>query len=97
MRPHRPVIPPAVAERIRNLPPGVKRSVREAIRAIALDPACGEPLRRELSAYRKFRVRRYSVVYGVDRNAGTITVVAVGHRRTIYEDAAATARPRARR
>ena len=94
---YRPVIPPAVAARIRNLPPDLKRGVREAIRAIGLGPGCGEPLERELQDYLKFRVRRFRIVYRVERAATRVVIVAVGHRRTIYEEVAATIRPRSGR
>lgn len=44
----RPDIPPHIAEVIRHLPPDVKRSVKQALRALRLDPFSGEPLLREL-------------------------------------------------
>jgi prevent-host-death family protein len=67
VRPWRVEIPPHVAEVIRHLPPELKREVRAALRAIATDPATGEPLRKELDGLWKFRVRRYRLVYAVDR------------------------------
>jgi len=85
---YRPVIAPAVAERIRRLPPELKRAVREAIRAVGTDPRRGEPLRRELEGYLKFKVRRYRIVYRVDRESRTVSIVALGHRRTVYEETA---------
>ena len=36
--------------------------------------------------------RRYGIVYRVDRTTRTVAVVAIGHRRTIYEEALAQAR-----
>jgi len=84
----RPAIPPAVAERIRHLHPDLKRSVKQAIRALSADPNCGEPLQRELAGYWKFKVRRFRIVYRIDRAGRIVKVVAVGHRRTIYEEAA---------
>ena len=83
-------IPPHVAERIRSLPPEVKQGVKEALRHLARDPAAGQPLRRELEGYWKYRVRRYRVVYQVKRRV--VRVIAVGHRRTIYEEVAARVR-----
>jgi mRNA interferase RelE/StbE len=83
---YRPVIPPSVADRIRHLPPDVKRGIKEAIRAIAIDPGRGEPLERELARYRKYKVRRFRIIYQVDRGSGTVGILAVGHRRTIYEE-----------
>ena len=85
---YRPAIPPRVAERIRQLPPDLKRGVREAIRAICLEPGCGEPLKRDLQGYLKYRVRRFRIVYRVDRAARKISVAAVAHRRVIYEEVA---------
>ena len=77
-------IPPHVAERIRSLPPEVKQGVKEALRLLSRDPGAGEPLRLELEGYWKYRVRRYRVVYQPVRRV--VRVVAVGHRRTIYEE-----------
>ena len=91
------VLLPLAAERIRHLAPDLKRSVREAMRAIVQDPAKGEPLKRELQDYQKFRVRRFRIIYRVDRDVRMVTIMAVGHRREIYEELAAIVRrqPRA--
>ena len=89
MKPFQPVIPPHVAEVIRPLHPDLKRSIKSAIRAIASDPECGEPLRRELDGLWKFRVRRFWIVYAIDRKSCTMRLMAVGHRRHIYEEVAA--------
>jgi mRNA interferase RelE/StbE len=64
----------------------LKRSVRAAIRAIATDPECGEPLLRELDGLWKYRVRRFQIVYAVDRKTRVIRLMAVGHRRQVYEE-----------
>ncbi len=82
------VISPAAAGIIRHLPPSIKRGVKQAIRAIAADPDCGEPLQRELAAYRKFKVRRFRIIYAINRRQRTVRIVAVGSRQTIYEDLA---------
>ncbi len=86
MNPFRPDIPPHVAEVIRSLHPDLKRSVKSAVRAIATDPECGEPLQRELDGLRKYRVRRFRIVYAIDEKARVIRVMAVGHRRHVYEE-----------
>lgn len=88
------VTPPRIADRIRHLPPDVKRGIREAMRAIADDPARGEPLRHDLTGYLKYKVRRFRIVYKVDRSARTIRIMSIGHRRAIYEELAAAMRPR---
>ena len=84
----RPAIPPHVAEVVRSLPPELKRSIKHALRAISVDPACGEPLRRELAGLWKFRVRRFRIVYRGDRARRVVQVMAIAPRRTIYEDLA---------
>ena len=91
---YRAAIAPMVADRIRHFPPDVKRSIREAIREICADPQCGAALKRELQGYLKYTVRRYRIVYRVDRAASTVNVLAIGHRRTIYEEAAEKIRSR---
>ena len=65
----RPDIPPHVAEVIRSLHPDLKRSIKAAIRGIAADPECGEPLIRELDGLWKYRVRRFRIVYAIDYKA----------------------------
>jgi mRNA interferase RelE/StbE len=86
VNPFRPDIPPHVAEVIRSLHPDLKRSIKSAVQAIAADPACGEPLKRELNGLRKYRVRRFRMVYAVDQKARGIRLMAVGHRRHVYDD-----------
>lgn len=82
-------LPPDVAETVAHLPPTVKRGVKAALRALAEDPDIGEPLHRELEGHFKYRVRRYRVVYRVHRVTKTLRIMAVGHRRRVYEELAA--------
>jgi mRNA interferase RelE/StbE len=81
-----PDIPPHVAEIIRHLPPDVKRSIRHALRSLSVAPDAGEPLRRELEGLWKYRVRRFRIIYAIDHEHWLIRIVAVGHRRGIYEE-----------
>jgi mRNA interferase RelE/StbE len=66
----------------------VKRGIRAAIQALSGDPALGEPLQRELEGLMKYRVKRYRVVYTFDKKSRTIRIMAVGHRRAVYEELA---------
>lgn len=79
-------IPPHVAEVLRHLSPDIKRPVKAALRAIGADPSIGAPLERELKGLWRFRVRRFRIVYAVDRSRRRIRVMAVAHRRQIYDD-----------
>ena len=77
-------VPDDVAALIRGLHPDLKRKVRVALSYIVDDPAIGKLLREELAGLRSYRVGRFRIVYRV---AGTaIEILAVGPRRTIYEE-----------
>ena len=86
MATYRLTIRSAAAEVVRHLPPGVKRAVRAALDSLASDPATGEPLHGELEGRLKLRVRRFRIIYSIDRAARVINILAVGHRRNIYEE-----------
>jgi mRNA interferase RelE/StbE len=82
----RPDIPPHVAEAIRYLSPDLKRSIKAAVRALCVNPNEGAPLVKELEGLWKYRVRRFRIVYAIDRRRKMIRVMAVGHRRSVYEE-----------
>lgn len=84
-----PDIPPHVAAVIRHLPPDLKRSIKAAIRTLSHAPDSGTPLVRDLDGFWKYRVRRFRIVYAVDRPHKRLKIAAVGHRRRIYEDVTA--------
>ena len=81
-------IPPHISDVIRSLDPDLKRSVRAAIDEIAIRPECGEPLRGELKAYWKYRVRRFRIIYAIERRKRRIRIMAIAHRREVYEQLA---------
>ncbi len=83
---YRPDIPPHIADRIRSLHPDLKRSLKAAIRLLASDPKRGEPLKAELEGLWKYRVRRFRIVYAVDARSRTLRIMAIGHRRQVYEE-----------
>lgn len=78
-------VPEDVARLLRGLHPELKRKIRQALRTVQADPQAGKPLREELAGLRSYRVSRFRVVY---RIAGptAIDIIAVGPRRSIYED-----------
>ena len=81
-------VSPCVVEIIRGLPLDVKRSVKQAIRSLSADPFSGAPLMGELSGLWKFKVRRFRIVYELDRKTRIIRIYAIGHRREVYEELA---------
>lgn len=81
-------VPPHVAEVVRHLPPDIKRSVREGLRALVAAARSGEPLRGELEGLWRYRVRRFRIVYEIASSQRVIRIFAVGRRQTIYEEVA---------
>ena len=85
MIPYHLEIPPDVASSLRRLSPDIKKSVKEALRALAWEPDLGDRLTGELEGFWRYRVRRYRIVYMPARETRTILIYAIGHRRDIYE------------
>ncbi len=77
-------VPPQVRELIRRSHPELKRKLRLALAEILDDPAVGKQLQRELKGYRSLRVGRYRIIYRAVKFG--IDVIAIGPRRTIYQD-----------
>ena len=79
-------VPSQVRDLVRQLHPNLKRKVRAALADILEDPACGKPLERELKGYWSLPMGRHRIIYRPDEKGSEI--IAIGPRRTIYEDAA---------
>jgi len=74
-----------ISSYIRTLPPELKRRIHKALDQIRMLPDEGKPLQRELSGYRSYRVGTFRIIYRV--TVREIELIAVGPRRTIYEEA----------
>ena len=62
------------------LSPELKGSIKAAIRALCINPNEGEPLVKELEGLWKYRVKRFRIVYAIDRRHKVIRVMAIRHR-----------------
>ena len=69
---------------IRSLYPALKKRIHNALDQIRKQPGEGKPIQRELSGYRSFRIGKFRIIYRVTTKE--IEIVAVGPRRTIYEE-----------
>lgn len=78
-------VPGNLEELIRSLHPEIKRKVRAALDVIRADPAAGKSLRGELAGLRSFRLGRFRIVYRLGPRR-LIELVAIGPRRSIYEE-----------
>ncbi|MFN5589041.1 MAG: type II toxin-antitoxin system RelE family toxin [Holosporales bacterium] len=77
-----------VKDDIPSLPKTVREMVRRAVHErLCVDPiAFGKPLQYSFKGHRRLRVGDYRVIYRCDTAARVIYVVAIRHRKEVYED-----------
>jgi mRNA interferase RelE/StbE len=85
---YRPAFRAPAAEVLRRLPPAIKRALKSAIREVVANPLSGEPLHGELEGLWKYRVRSFRLIYQLDGASRLVNVLALGERRSIYEEVA---------
>ncbi len=78
-------VPDDVAELLRTLHPVLKAKIQAGLDEIRREPESGKPLREELVGLRSFRVGRFRIIYR-EASASTLDIVAIGPRRTIYQE-----------
>ena len=81
---HKLKISDKVRDLIRHLHPELKQKIRTALSEIMDNPSCGKSLCGELEGMRSFRVGRLRLIYR--SNPDVIEIVAIGPRRSIYEE-----------
>ena len=79
---------------IRRLDPGIRRRVLAALQKLQAEPERGKPLQLTLKGLRSWRTGDYRIVYRVIETRIEILVVALGHRRNVYEKLQKTLRNR---
>ena len=75
----------SAAKAIRKLDPQTRSKVRAAVERLAEDPERGKPLQLTLKGLRSWRTGEWRVVYRVAHDVVEVLVVAVGHRREVYD------------
>lgn len=77
-----------IEEDIPSLPKRFKTSIKKAIEErLMTDPiGFGKPLRYSLRGHRRLRVGDYRIVYRIDPDKYLVIIVAIKHRKEIYEE-----------
>lgn len=75
----------SAAKAIRKLDPPVRRQVKAAVERLAEDPTRGKPLQLTLQGLRSWRTSEWRIVYRADHERVVVLVIAVGHRREVYD------------
>lgn len=70
---------------IRKLDPQVRRRVRKALDELSSNPERGKPLQFRLKGLRSWRTGDFRIVYRVVADRVEVIVIAVGHRRNVYD------------
>jgi len=72
---------------IPSLPKTMRIRIQKALeQRLTLDPVgFGKPLQHSLKGYRRLRVGDYRVVYKIDPIKQYIDIVAIDHRKDVYE------------
>lgn len=75
-------------EDIPSLPKSAKLIIKKAIeKRLMVDPiGFGKPLRYSLKGHRRLRVSDYRIVYRIDDEIKKVIIVAIKHRKDVYED-----------
>ena len=83
--PWRLVVAGPAARNLERLPAKYATAVTEALGVIAANPQrLGKPLRFELTGRWSARRGPYRIVYSIDDESRTVTVLAVAHRADVY-------------
>lgn len=75
-------------EHIPALSTSAKKLIQKAIaERLTIDPLrFGKPLRYSYKGHRRLRVSDYRVIYRIDAEAHAVFIVAIGHRKDIYDE-----------
>ena len=78
-------VPDEIVALIRGCHPQLKRKIRAGLQYIMAEPESGKSLKDELEGLKSYRISRFRIIYRISSKQ-TIDIVAVGPRKTIYEE-----------
>jgi mRNA interferase RelE/StbE len=78
------VVRTSAEKELRSVPKGDLRRIVRKVRALAANPTPPGCVR--LEGERRYRLRQgdWRILYEIDHEAKTVTVVKIGHRREVY-------------
>ncbi len=76
---------PTAAQALRDLHPELRRQLKAALLELAENPYAGKILQNELVGFLSCKVKRYRIIYSLDRENGILKVFMIGHRVDVYE------------
>ncbi|MBI5190790.1 MAG: type II toxin-antitoxin system RelE/ParE family toxin [Nitrospirae bacterium] len=76
---------PRVVKDFKKLDVTVQRLVQNALAKIASSPEIGKPLKPPFQGMYSVRAGSYRIIYEVHNEIITVLIVAIGHRREVYD------------
>jgi mRNA interferase RelE/StbE len=70
---------------VRGCHPQLKRKIRAGLRHILAEPESGKSLKDDLEGFKSYRTGRFRIIYRISSKQ-IIDIVAVGPRKSIYEE-----------
>ena len=78
-------VPVEIVTFIRGCHPKLKRKIRAGLQHIVTEPESGKSLKDELDGLKSYRISRFRIIYRISSKT-IIDIVAIGPRKTIYEE-----------
>jgi mRNA interferase RelE/StbE len=78
-------VPVEIVTFIRGCHPKLKRKIRAGLEHIVAEPDSGKSLKDELEGLKSCRISRFRIIYRISSKK-IIDIVAIGPRKTIYEE-----------
>lgn len=72
-------------KQLAQLPDLVRKRVLTALTLLAADPYTGKKLQGELTGLYRLAMHPYRIIYIIDKDIVTVTVVEIGHRQGVYK------------
>ncbi len=76
---------PTASLAFNSLHPETRKQLKNALNILKENPYSGKQLREELNYFRSLKIKRYRVIYQINDNFEYIVIIAIDHRRDIYE------------
>ncbi|HEY3347324.1 MAG TPA: type II toxin-antitoxin system RelE/ParE family toxin [Nitrospirota bacterium] len=73
------------AKDFKDLDNSVRQAIIKTLHKISLNPELGKPLELNLRDLHSYRAGSYRVVYKIFKKEIHVLIVAVGHRREVYD------------
>jgi mRNA interferase RelE/StbE len=71
-------------KQLSKLPPKEQRRIVQALTFLATDPFRGKKLQGDFAGAWAIRVWPYRIIYTIEKEMVTVTVVRIGHRKDVY-------------